>query len=124
MTRKRGRFRWSDVQIVRATGRRALPIYTAEDVKVREDLMNEGMNSVNARRRGGRTRRAPMHIIRRILIEDAVYPKLEERLRKFPSGRNTVANIIKGLAALDVHAGEATIRSDLKIIGTKKLRSR
>ena len=126
MTAKPPNFPWSDDQIARALKPRALPIYTDDEIRTREDLMIAGMHSVSARRRGGRTSRAPeaRGYIRRIVIEGAAFPSLSKALQRTPNGANTLKRISEFLAKCGFSVSQETIRRDLKLIGTHKLRLR
>src|ERR1043165_1327805 len=125
MTEERSQFPWSDIKIEQATKPRALELFTEEEEQVREDLMIEGMRSIFARRRGGRTRRTPAarSYIRHMIIEDSAYPGLSRHLKKTPLGSNTVAQLRKVLESRGFSVSEETIRRDLKQIGLSKLRA-
>jgi hypothetical protein len=126
MSAKPRNFPWSDEQIAKASKPRALPIYTDDEIRTREDLMIAGMHAVNAHRRGGRTRRIPevRAEIRRMIIEDVAYPQLSKARQRTPNGENTLKCISEFLAKCDFNVSHETIRRDLKLIGTQRLRPR
>jgi hypothetical protein len=124
MTARRSKFPWSDAQIRRVFARRALPVYTAEELKILLDLAAVGADHILARRTGGRQPRDTVtrgEIRRHLIIES--YPRLKAGLRKTPTGVRTIGKLRDILAeeyGFDV--SEDTIRKDIMKIGTDSLR--
>src|SRR5262245_51326926 len=94
MTNSKPKFPWSDDQIRKVFARRALPIYTAEEVKILLDLAAVGADHILARRGGGQKRKhtAVLAEIRRHVIVEA-YAHLPAKLRETPTSVNTIGEL-------------------------------
>jgi hypothetical protein len=117
-------FPYSNDQIQKAIAPRALPIYTEEELKVREALISEGAQHVMARRKGGQTDRGPAKgaAARQAAIVE-IYRDLPLPLRKQPWGNKTLAAVEDGLRCRGHHASVETIRRDLKTLGAQRLKN-
>jgi hypothetical protein len=128
MTDKKSKlpFPWSDAQIRRAIRRRALPIYTEEELKVLRDLAIVGAEHISGRRAGGQKPKdsSVRAAIRRILIEEG-YSDLPSNLRKTPTGVETIGALRDILAEkYGFNYSEDTIVKDIKKIKPSVLRRR
>jgi hypothetical protein len=130
MTGSRSKLRWSDDQIRKALARRALAVYTNEELEILRDLAVVGWNQISARRAGGRIKRQPAARaeIRRILVsaifDGSFSPGLPPRLRKTPTAPPTLKKVCQILRQCGFIVSEATVLKDVKKIGTRKLRGR
>ena len=128
MSTRRPSFPWSDQQIVQALGFHAIP--DEDDERIVRDLAEFGAFQILARREGGRkssAKSAPGEI-RRILIS-AIFEGsggfaglLPPRLRKKPTSPSTVRKVHRIVCQCGWKVSEATVKNDIKKIGSRNLR--
>jgi hypothetical protein len=128
MTARRAKFRWSNQQIIEALGPHAIP--DPDDERIVRDLAEFGALQILARREGGRkpTIQSARGEIRRIVIS-AIFEGsggyaglLPPRLRKTPTSPSTIRRVHQIVGRCGWKVSEATVKNDVKKIGSRNLR--
>lgn len=118
------KFDYSDTQIENAARRRALPIYTGEDLEVREALIYHGAYlTMGLRRRNRKPRKKSDKVILRTQALFEICRGLPPALQKYWTGKDTVAIIRERLIAkLKLADTDDALPEDVIISDLKKIR--
>jgi len=117
------KFDYSDAQIEKATRRKALPIYSEEELEVREALIYHGANLTMGLRMRNRKPRKSDKVILRTQALFEICRGLPPTLQKHWTGKNTVAMIRERLIAkLKLADTDDTLPEDVIISDLKKIR--
>jgi hypothetical protein len=113
----------SDAQIRKAVAPRALPVYSQEELEIRDALTEEGARQLLSRRAGGRSNSQGVRAgVRRQLITE-LYRDLSPCLKRTPTGARTITRITEILAVkYGWNVSSDTVLKDVKEIGTACLR--
>lgn len=118
------KFDYSGTQIQKATRRRALPIYTEEDLEVREALIYHGANlTMGLRTRNRKPRKKSDKVILRTQALFEICRGLPPARQKHWTGKDTVQMIRERLIAkLKLADTDDTLPEDVIISDLKKIR--
>ena len=123
MSKKRRTVLLSDEQIIEATRPRALPIYTEEELKVREQLIELAARTLLSRRNGAqKPRDQTERVQRRRALIVGEYWHLPQNQRRPPSDPHMIENLREILRRQhNLNVSFSTIERDLRKIGIRNL---